>query len=286
MRASLATAPARPYEASPDAANPDAANEDFAAVAPSAAVLLDGAGIPAGLESGCVHGVAWFARTLGTAVLALICDPASGSLAGCLHDAITQVRSRHRGVCDLSHPGSPTATVVAIRERGSRLEYLVLADSSLVLTGIGGESQVLSDRRNDEACGSLRALVERVPADDPARPAAFRDYVEAARRLKNVPGGFWVASADPDVAGQALTGSRPLAGLQAALLLSDGASRLADLFGLAPFASLAALVSRGGPAGIIRQVRAAEAGDPRCLRWPRSKVYDDATVVHCDRFGE
>ncbi len=128
-------------------------------------------------------------------------------------------------------PAAPTATVVAIRAWGSLLEYLVLADSSLVLTGIGGESQVHSDRRNDEACGSLRATVERVPADDPGPGRRVPAYVEAARRLKNVPGGFWVALADPDVAGQALTGSRPLAGLRSALLLSDSASRPADLFG-------------------------------------------------------
>ena len=74
------------------AAGSGAQNEDFAAATPAAAVLLDGAGIPQGLESGCVHGVAWFARTLGTVLLAHIADPASGQLADCLHDAIERVR--------------------------------------------------------------------------------------------------------------------------------------------------------------------------------------------------
>jgi hypothetical protein len=50
--------------------------------------------------------------------------------------------------------------------------------------------------------------------------------------LRNTPGGFWVAAADPVVAEHALTGSSPLSSLESALLLSDGASRFADLFGL------------------------------------------------------
>jgi hypothetical protein len=42
-------------------------NEDFAAAAPGAAVLLDGATQLPGADSGCAHGVAWFARSLGAA---------------------------------------------------------------------------------------------------------------------------------------------------------------------------------------------------------------------------
>ncbi|HTA10336.1 MAG TPA: integrase, partial [Streptosporangiaceae bacterium] len=110
----MATAPARSA----------ADNEDFAAVAPSAAVLLDGASMPTGVESGCAHGVAWFARTLGSALLARACDPASGPLAGCLRAAIDDVRAQHGATCDLEHPWTPTATVVAIRVRGGELEHL------------------------------------------------------------------------------------------------------------------------------------------------------------------
>jgi hypothetical protein len=275
MRVVLATAPARP----------DMENEDFAAVTSSAAVLLDGAGIPAGLESGCVHGVAWFARTLGTALLAEMSGPAASSLTGCLRDAIRRVRLLHEGGCDLSHPGSPTATVVAIRPRAGQLEHLVLADSSLVLTGTDGGTRVVTDRRLDEVCGPLRAALDRVPMSDVRRAAAFRDHIQAVSRLRNTPGGFWVASADPAVAEQALTGRSPLRGLASALLLSDGASRLADLFGLVSFA-LAALAARDGPAELIRQVRTAEAADPAGERWKRSKALDDATAVYCDQLDD
>jgi hypothetical protein len=164
----MATAPARPV----------ADNEDFAAVAPSAAVLLDGASMPAGIESGCAHGVAWFARMLGAALLARVSDPASGSLSGCLRAAIDDVRAQHGGACDLEHPWTPTATVVGIRVRGDELEHLVLADSSLILTRVGGAMQVVTDRRLDTALRGSRAALYRVPL-------RHADYEVAATGQRN-----------------------------------------------------------------------------------------------------
>jgi hypothetical protein len=276
MRARLATSPARPT----------ADNEDFAAVAPLAAVLLDGAGIPAGTESGCLHSVAWFARTLGTALLARACDPAGDSLSGCLRAAIAAVRALHGGTCDLEHPWTPTATVVAIRARGSKLEYLVLTDSSLVLTQRDGETTAVTDKRLDTALHDTRSALELVPPRDPAYAAAFRDHMQAVQSLRNTPGGFWVAAADPAVAEHALTGSWALASVESAVLVSDGASRLTDMFGLVSWAGLTEIVRRDGPAELIRQVRAAEAGDPDGRRWRRSKASDDATAVYCDQFDD
>jgi Protein phosphatase 2C len=261
-------------------------NEDFAAVAPSAAVLLDGASMPAGADSGCAHGVAWFARTLGAALIARACDPASGPLSGCLRAAIENVRAQHGGSCDLEHPWTPTATVVAIRVRGGELEHLVLADSSLVLTSVGGAMQVVTDRRLDTALHGTRSALREVPLRHPDYAAAFRDHLATVQSRRNSPGGFWVAAADPAVADYALTGSTPLPSVESALLVSDGASRLTDLFGLASWAELTAIVRGDGPAELIRRVRVAEASDPDGARWHRSKATDDATVVYCDQFDD
>jgi hypothetical protein len=258
-------------------------NEDFAAATAIAAVLLDGATTPPGYETGCVHGVAWFARTLGALLLAAADDPASGSLADCLRGSISQVRTLHGGACDLTRPGTPTATVVAIRVRGANLEYLVLADSSVVLTTIAGDTEVIADHRLDEALLDSRAALARIPAGAPDRPAAFREHVATVQRLRNAAGGFWVASPDPAVAQQALTGSRPLAALRSALLVSDGVTRLAEEYRLATFAELVRTASLDGPASLIRWVRAAEASDPDGARWRRGKISDDATAVYCDQ---
>ena len=53
---------------------PDRPNEDFAAAVPGAVVLLDGAGYHPASGIGCVHGIAWYARTLGGLLAAGACD--------------------------------------------------------------------------------------------------------------------------------------------------------------------------------------------------------------------
>jgi hypothetical protein len=276
VRAVLATAPV----------SPQTENEDFAAVTPSAAVLLDGAGTPAGLGTGCIHGIAWYARTLGTVLLARIAAADSGPLADCLHAAIRDVTSRHEDTCDLSHAGSPAATVVATRIRGDELEYLVLSDSVLVLVlASDGANQVVTDHRIETASRPHRGQFEGMPIGTPGRDAAFRQYVQTVRAMKNTDAGYWVASAEPEAADHAICGSVAVSGLRAALLLSDGASRLADVFGLVSWDELVSLVLESGPAELIRQVRLAEASDPDGSRWRRGKAVDDATVVCCDQLA-
>jgi hypothetical protein len=122
MRITLATEPGKP----------DWPNEDFAAVAPGAAVLLDGATtFPRGADTGCVHGVAWYARTLGSALLANIIATPPAPLAEALATAIADVRSRHESTCDLASPKTPAATVTAVRAEPGGISYLALSDSTI-----------------------------------------------------------------------------------------------------------------------------------------------------------
>jgi hypothetical protein len=64
------------------------------------------------------------------------------------------------------------------------------------------------------------------------------------------------------------------------VLLSDGASRLADLFELATWEELLAMLDENGPEELLHEVRAAEAVDPDGRQWPRTKRSDDATAVY------
>ncbi len=228
-------------------AKPDQPNEDFVAATSDAVVLLDGTGTPTGSESGCVHGVAWFARRLGTALLSSMTRDDDSDLVASLAVAIRAVRSLHAHTCDLEHPGSPSATVVALKVRERTLDYLALAK--------------------------------------PEHEKAHRQYVESLRAHRNRPGGFWVASTKPDAAAQALTGSVPRTQMRAAAVLSDGASRLVDRFGLARWEDVLKTLDTLGPRELLRQVREAEMGDLDGSRWPRGKVHDDATVAYCCAIG-
>lgn len=257
-------------------------NEDFAAAGPDAAVVLDGAGVPQGVDNGCVHGVAWFARTLGSTLLAEVTG--ARPLADCLASAIADVAARHADTCDLTNPLTPSATVAVLRIRGHRVEYLVLSDAVLVISPTAGAPIVVTDDAVATAGQAHRGELDRTAIGTDEHADARRRYVLATARHRNRPGGFWIASADPEAAAHAVTGTVPADGLLAAVLMTDGASRLVDLFGLATWDELAVLVRESGSAELIRRVRAAEADDPLGRRRPRPKAQDDATAVLC-RFG-
>jgi hypothetical protein len=264
-------------------AEADQPNEDFVAATPDAVVLLDGTGTPTGSESGCVHGVAWFVRRLGSALLASMMRDDDSDLRECLAASIADVGSLHAHTCDLAHPGSPSATVVVVKVQQDALDYLVLADSVLVLD-LSAELRVVTDDQEAQIGRQLRAEMDASPNGTPEHEKAHREYVENLRAHRNRPGGFWVASSDPEAARQARTGSVPRAHVRAAAILSDGASRLVDRFGLTTWKGLLGTLDRQGPRELLRQVREAENSDPSGSRWPRGKAHDDATAAYCCEF--
>jgi hypothetical protein len=135
------------FELATDPGTPGWPNEDFAAVAPGAAVLLDGCTTtPRGADTGCIHGVAWYARTLGTNLLTAITAEPRVPLASALEAAIGQVRRLHEGTCDLTVRTTPAATVTAVRAEPDGIGYLALADSSVVAdVGSTKPPQVITD---------------------------------------------------------------------------------------------------------------------------------------------
>jgi hypothetical protein len=235
MRIALAT----------DPGTPGWPNEDFAAAAPGAAVLLDGCTTtPRRAGTGCLHGVAWYARTLGTVFLGIITADPPTPLGDALAGAIAEVRARHEKTCDLANPRTPAATVTAVRAAQDGFELLALSDSSIVADyGEGRDPVVLTDTHR-------------------------------------------AASTDPDAARRARTTVLAADGLHGIALLSDGAARLTEVYHLISWPALVTVVRDDGPAGLIRQVRAAEDSDPDGARWPRSKARDDATALYWPQPGE
>jgi hypothetical protein len=260
------------------AGSQDSPNEDWAGVlVPGLAVVLDGLSAPDGTGTGCRHGTPWFVSQLGPRLLTLAADPDCG-LVDALAEAIRQVAGLHPD-CDLAHPGTPSATMVLLRVRDDGADYLALADAVLVLDTADG-LQVVSDERVNQLAGKERAAANRVPTGSALKLRRRAQLTRALRRARNRPGGYWVAAADPEAAHQAVTGMVPGSSLHRAVLLSDGASRLVDPFGLATWEELLELLAVNGPDELLRQVRAAEAVDPEGRQWPRTKRSDDATAVY------
>ncbi|MEU7859186.1 integrase [Nonomuraea sp. NPDC049141] len=255
------------------AARSGRANEDFTGAVPTAAVLIDGAGI-SGTESICRHGVAWYARSLGGSLLSLVSRERDRGLSAVLAEAIEQVTDDHRDTCDVADPISPSATVAMLRLSDGLIEYLVLGDSFLVLDTAEGAPLVVSDPREVIISRSYEPALEAVANGS----EEYRRVLGELRANRNQPGGFWLAKDDPRAADEAITGSCPISELTGAVLLSNGASRIVDRFRLADWPGVMAVLASSGPAEIIRRVRQAEAH--------HAVAADDATIAHCTDLGE
>lgn len=254
-----------------------APNEDWVAGTPTLAVVLDGLST-AGLDTGCRHGVPWYVSHLGSQLVAALANT-SVSLAAGLAEAIERVAALHPG-CDLKNPGTPSATVSVLRQRGGYLDHLVLADSPVVFEG-HHDFTVITDLRVEEVLPDLRAEVEQYETHTVEHEKALRRFVTAQRQSRNTSTGYWVAAADPEAASHAIVGSTAAEAVRAAAVLSDGASRLVTEYAMATWAEVFAMLRADGPRELLREVRKVEATDPTGRRWPRYKSGDDASVAFC-----
>ncbi|MFG2641193.1 protein phosphatase 2C domain-containing protein [Streptomyces sp. NPDC048370] len=245
---------------------------------PTVVVVLDGAGMAPGMESGCTHGVAWYVSQLGTR-LHTEAARQECPLAECLAVAIESTAALHRDTCAVDDPLSPSATVAIARMRGDLFEWLVLGDCTVLVDSDDVVTSTTDDRLAHVAQQAREALAAAAPGSEAEREA-HQALVREERSLRNTPGGYWVAAADPAAATEALTGAESASGVQAAALLSDGAARLVTTFHATDWRGCLDLLAHNGPDNVIRQVREAERSDPDLSQWPRSKQHDDATIAY------
>jgi hypothetical protein len=263
--------------------SPGAVNDDYVLALPGLVCVLDGVTAPPELETGCIHGTPWYVRRLAARFTLAYSTEPNGSLSDLLSSAIEGVRADHGTTCDLGHPGTPSSTACMLRATGPEAEWLVLSDSPLVLDR-NGAVEAITDHRLEETSKRERQAVAAgtAPVGSQAHRAQVLALVEAQRPYRNQAGGYWLAAATPEAGQHALTGRIPLDGpdrLTRAALLSDGASRTVEVFGLYDWAGLLQRAEQAGPAGVISDVRAAEHADPIGKRHPRGKVHDDATAA-------
>jgi hypothetical protein len=255
------------------------ANEDAALAVGSLVAVFDGVTQPAGLDTGCQHGPTWYVRQLAARLTTAYTAQPAEPLPTLLANAIDAVRVDHGGSCDLSHPGTPAASVAMLRDLNGQVDYLLLSDTFVVLDGGGGDLAVVTDKRFERIITSVRkaALVPgAIGTDDHA--ARTRWATEQKWRHANQPNGYWIAAADPQAAYEAVIGIAPA---DRAALLTDGAACIVEPFRLLDWAGALDLLTMSGPAELIRRVRVAERADVDGSALPRYKRHDDATAALC-----
>jgi hypothetical protein len=161
---------------------------------------------------------------------------------------------------------------------GDYLRYLVLGDITILIEESDGLRIVTDDRVNATAAAE-RATADALPAGSPEKAEALVRMKHAEQAVRNVPGGYWVAAADPDVARNALTGELLAKTVRQIVVMSDGATRAISTFKIYDWPELLRAIVSTGPGELIKQVRVAENADAVGIGHPRNKIHDDATVA-------
>lgn len=160
---------------------PGGTNEDYLLVSGRWAVVLDGIG-PGEAESGCVHGVPWFAARLATFFGSEMeaADPGT-AMTVLLARAIERTAAGHNITCELDSPLTPSARVAAVRVEDDRLDWLVLGGATAAWRLTDGSAHAVTDdverAAGSDPAAAKEALTGTVPRDRVERTALFSDGV-------------------------------------------------------------------------------------------------------------
>ncbi|MCA3555451.1 protein phosphatase 2C domain-containing protein [Aestuariivirga sp.] len=174
----------------------------------------------------------------------------------------------------------PAACLVLVKRYGADWQALRLGDSCLIARDGAGQHSIHAASPNTVLDRWLtREAKKRRDAGTPDGKALLADFapqLKQGRAKRNRPGGYSIleASADALAMPETVDLGRP----DRILLCTDGYYRAVDHYGLHDDAGLLDASLRG-VGEVVAALRAAEAADPACERYPRFKPADDATAV-------
>ncbi len=178
----------------------------------------------------------------------------------------------------------PSAAGLIVRIAGNNLDYVSLADCTLLIDGQDarvvriGDGEETSDPR---LCEFFRAQRDRASDESAAdMRRRLRPLAVKARADMNLVPGYAVFSITMPPQEYVLSGRLSVAAGTRIVLASDGFMRLVDVYGAySPSGLLEQLFRDGGADRLLRQLREIERDDRECRRYPRLKASDDASVV-------
>ncbi|MBX9796582.1 protein phosphatase 2C domain-containing protein [Sphingomonas sp.] len=250
-------------------------NDDRAGAGDALAWVIDGAtdlGEP-GLV-GTRGGAAWIAQE-ANAALAAAGDAGLEAVCKGLFARIARRFEAVRTRAPLGDWELPSASFLAARASEGRVDFAWAGDcTALVKRGdVVERVGPLAQGKADEAAHAASLTEHGLGLK--SRPAPIIASLRATRAQP----GRRVLSVDlAGVAGLG-TGTVPCGYGDELLLMTDGFAALIDQFDAIDAATLMAALHREGLAGIGHRLRAIEAEDADCVRYPRFKTSDDATAL-------
>lgn len=250
-------------------------NADRVFVTSHAVIVLDGASAhePVDVDP------ATYAQLLGETIAEQLDHSPAADLAHVVSIGIRRAATRLRLTPGAST--SPSSTVSILRTSGERADLYVLGDSPIYYGNSARTDHLVDERVSALAVPERTRYVSWLVAgqgyDDHHREALAALQREQSRH-RNVPGGYWIAEADPTAASHAVTTTLDSALATWAVLATDGAADLIDHTGQ-PWPEIAQSDTEQ-LSDLLRRLHDWEATtDPDGRELPRAKRHDDKTVA-------
>jgi hypothetical protein len=108
-------------------------------------------------------------------------------------------------VLNLPDDDGPSSTVAIARVTDASADLLLLGDSYIAYCADSTTNILTDDRLDHLGLPQARLYRERLAAGSgygPAHTGTLRELQAGQRRRRNVPGGYWIAFADPEFTGE------------------------------------------------------------------------------------
>jgi hypothetical protein len=250
------------------------AGADRVIVTPDAVIVLDGASAfgPAAVSP------AAYADCLGTELASAVTASPGAPLPAILAAAISATAS----ALDLRDDHGPSSTVAIARVGDANADLLVLGDSYIAYRSAGKAAVLTDDRLDRLELPESRRYRDRLAAGsgyDIVHAVTLRDLQAGQRARRNAPGGYWIASANPEAGAHAVTVTVPTASLNWIVLATDGAIETARYLGLDDGEAIADSGQAELAALLQRCQDWEENDDPDGRQLPRAKRHDDKAIA-------
>lgn len=250
------------------------AGADRVVVTPGTVIVLDGASAfgPATVSP------AAYADQFGTEIASAINASPAGPLPQILATAITATAV----ALNLPDDDGPSSTVAIARVSNGTADLLLLGDSYIAYRSVGATVVLTDDRLDHLGLPQARLYRERLAAGSgygPVHTATLRELQAGQRARRNVPGGYWIASANPEAAKHAVALALPAASLEWIVLATDGTIDTARHLGLDDWEAIACS-DQARLSELLQQCHQWEEDtDPDGRQYPRAKRHDDKAIA-------
>jgi Protein phosphatase 2C len=178
----------------------------------------------------------------------------------------------------------PLASFALVRVCEEGVEFANLGDCRILWRPPDGRVvKSFGSSRVTELDGNVVKEIERLHREGYTSHELVRQaivpMIEANRKLKNTPEGYWILDVSGEGVSQLQATVVEPADVETVLLCTDGYYRLVDTYHTRTDQSLLSDSVNSGVSAMIRELREIERMDAQCLKYPRMKTSDDATGV-------